>query len=228
MNTTMNKYHHVVYNLHTMIALVNKSNDVDKKYKINAYQNAIKKLPRNITGRISEPIAGKSIMKKINYIIFHDEDLPEVRDYLILNAFKYAEPLEKSESITNEPSDHTIENGEEEDEEDEEDDDTEEEYQYEDAEEEDEEEEEEEEDEEEEEEEEEEDEEEEEEEEDEEEEEEDEDDEEDDDENKLSSLRILHRMEKYIYDLNMNDKDVNRIRLAIVEYKEKIIKGMLK
>ena len=53
------------------------------KYKINAYDKAIAKLPEIVTFTVGrQRIAGDSIMAKINKIIRTNDNLPEVTEYL--------------------------------------------------------------------------------------------------------------------------------------------------
>jgi hypothetical protein len=199
----------IVNNLNTLMEIVRRSDDKAKEYKIKAYQNAINNLPANIRTKLQQPIAGNSIMSKINHIIEYDEDLPEVRNFLTQNGFKYASSVSQ-----NEDSDHEIqvnpervnqalsyeeselntdsEDDASEDEDDDEDDDDEDEFEEVDS-----------------------------------------DDRSVSNDNFknsfssfISSVQTLHKMEKYVYQLNLRDPKVKQLRTMIIDLKESIIKNM--
>lgn len=211
-------YYGLIYNnLNTMITVLKNSDDEQKQFKINAYTAAIQNLPKIITKRLTTPIAGKSVMSKINYMIDHDEDLAEVRNYLMQNQFRYADTNIGIDNIHDDESDTEIvvspeqakramsydesdEGSEEEDFEEELEEDSEEELE-----------------------------------EDSEEELEEDSDEEDNgsvsNENDLKkysiyTLKTLHKMEKYIYDLDLTEPKVKQIRNMITEYKDNLLKNV--
>ena len=210
-------YYGLIYNnLNTMIIILKNSDDEQKQFKINAYTAAIQNLPKIITKRLTTPIAGKSVMSKINYMIDHDEDLAEVRNYLMQNQFRYADTNIGIDNIHDDESDTEIvvspeqakqamsyeesDEGSEEDSEEELEEDSEEELE-----------------------------------EDSEEELEEDSDEEDNgsvsNENDLKkysiyTLKTLHKMEKYIYDLDLTEQKVKQIRNMITEYKDNLLKNI--
>jgi hypothetical protein len=223
-------YYGLIYNnLNTMITVLKNSDDEQKQFKINAYTAAIQNLPKIITKRLTTPIAGKSILSKINYMIDHDEDLAEVRNYLMQNQFRYADTNIGIDNIHADESDTEIvvspeqakramsydesyEGSEEEDSEEELEEDSEEELEEEleeDSEEELEE----------------------------DSEEELEEDSEEEDNGSVSNendlkkyniytLKTLHKMEKYIYDLDLTEPKVKQIRNMITEYKDNLLKNV--
>ena len=206
-------YYGLIYNnLNTMITILKNSDDEQKQFKINAYTAAIQNLPKIITKRLTTPIAGKSVMSKINYMIDHDEDLAEVRNYLMQNQFRYADtnigidnihddesdteivvsPEQAKRAMSYEESDEDSEEELEEDSEEELEEDSEEELE--------------------------------------------EDSDEEDNgsvskENNLKTysvytLKTLHKMEKYIYDLDLTEPKVKQIRNMITEYKDNLLKNI--
>jgi hypothetical protein len=191
-----------------MITILKNSDDEQKQFKINAYTAAIQNLPKIITKRLTTPIAGKSVMSKINYMIDHDEDLAEVRNYLMQNQFRYADTNIGIDNIHDDDSDTEIVvspeqakramsyeesyEGSEEDFEEELEEDSDEEL-------------------------------------------EEDSDEEDNgsvsNENDLKkysiyTLKTLHKMEKYIYDLDLTEPKVKQIRNMITEYKDNLLKNV--
>jgi hypothetical protein len=207
-----------------MIEIIKQSDDKAKEFKIKAYHNAIEKLPRNIRTKLQKQIAGTSIMTKINHMIEYDEDLPEVRNYLTQNGFKYASSVsqnkdsdhelqvspervnqalsyEESEVSSDEDDLSGVEyqNTESENEESEDEESENEESEDEES--------------------------------------EDEFEEVDDDDrmsvsndnfvkSRFITLQTLHKMEKYIYQLNLRDPKVKQLRAMIIDFKESIIKNM--
>lgn len=208
----------IINNLNTMIEIIKQSDDKAKEFKIKAYHNAIEKLPTNIRAKLQKQIAGTSIMTKINHIIEYDEDLPEVRNYLTQNGFKYASsvsqnkdsdhelqvsPERVNQALSDEESEissdedlsgveyqNTESENEESEYEESEDEESENEF------------------------------------------------EEVDDDDRMSvsndnfvksrfiTLQTLHKMEKYIYQLNLRDPKVKQLRAMIIDFKESIIKNM--
>ena len=206
-------YYGLIYNnLNTMITVLKNSDDEQKPFKINAYTTAIQNLPKIITKRLTTPIAGKSIMSKINYMIDHDEDLAEVRNYLMQNQFRYADtnigidnihdddsdteivvsPEQAKQALRYEESEEELEEDSEEEFEEDSEEDSEEEL-------------------------------------------EEDSDEEDNgsvsNENDLKKyniyyLKTLHKMEKYIYYLDLNEPKVKQIRNMITEYKDNLLQNI--
>lgn len=82
----MNYYPIVLRNLETLMKMNDEGgpleNDERSKFKIKAYEKAIKKLPTDINDVLTKNIAGHSIMGKINKIIKTNANLPEVTKYL--------------------------------------------------------------------------------------------------------------------------------------------------
>lgn len=82
----MNYYPIVLRNLETLMKMNDEGgpleNDEKSKFKIKAYEKAIKKLPKDINDVLTKNIAGHSIMGKINKIIKTNSNLPEVTKYL--------------------------------------------------------------------------------------------------------------------------------------------------
>jgi len=70
-------------NLAAMIDVSNITNDVKSKYRVEAYQNALTRLPTGPLYYITDvgEGCGDSIRKKISHIMKHNEDLPEVKQY---------------------------------------------------------------------------------------------------------------------------------------------------
>jgi hypothetical protein len=101
----MNYYPLVLRNLETLMKMNDEGgpleNDERSKFKIKAYEKAIKKLPTDINDVLTKNIAGHSIMGKINKIIKTNSNLPEVTKYLemeqLINSREDSESSDESE-----------------------------------------------------------------------------------------------------------------------------------
>lgn len=113
----MNYYPLVLRNLETLMKMNDEGgpleNDERSKFKIKAYEKAIKKLPTDINDVLTKNIAGHSIMGKINKIIKTNSNLPEVTKYLemeqLINSREDSESSDESEDeFENDDSDNEI------------------------------------------------------------------------------------------------------------------------
>lgn len=116
----MNYYPIILRNLETLMKMNDEGgpleNDERSKFKIKAYEKAIKKLPTEINDVLTKNIAGHSIMGKINKIIKTNSNLPEVSKYLEMEQLIYsrddAESSDDSEDeFENDYSDDEIDVG---------------------------------------------------------------------------------------------------------------------
>lgn len=78
-------YELVIRNLDILKKIANESRESNKKYKVQAYQRAIDSIKDNLAqGKLSpcKAVAGKSVQERINWIIEHRRDIPEVSEYI--------------------------------------------------------------------------------------------------------------------------------------------------
>ena len=78
-------YELVIRNLDILKTIANESGASNKEYKAQAYQRAIDKIKHNLSqGKkdACKAVAGKSVQERINWIIQHRRDIPEVSEYV--------------------------------------------------------------------------------------------------------------------------------------------------
>lgn len=78
-------YELVIRNLDILKQIAKESRESNKKYKEQAYQRAIDNIKHNLAEGKQAPckaVAGKSVQERIDWIIKHREDIPEVSEYI--------------------------------------------------------------------------------------------------------------------------------------------------
>lgn len=94
-------YELVIRNLDILKQIANESRESNKKYKEQAYQRAIDNIKHNLAEGKQAPckaVAGKSVQERIDWIIKHREDIPEVSEYIQEDEESEEEESEELES----------------------------------------------------------------------------------------------------------------------------------
>lgn len=108
-------YELVIRNLDILKTIANESGASNKEYKVQAYQRAIDNIKHNLSqGKkdACKAVAGKSVQERINWIIQHRRDIPEVSEYVQDDEESEAEESGDEESEDEEESDEEEETNE--------------------------------------------------------------------------------------------------------------------
>ena len=109
----------IIYNLNVLKQIAEKSNNANKKYKIQAYQKVIDKINKivfvqnsNLRNNPFQKVAGESVQNRVNWIVKHNRNLEEVEEFIKDAEEREANEYEESEYEESEYEEGEYEEGE--------------------------------------------------------------------------------------------------------------------